>query len=170
MFKGQSKISSGMKRQRVSGLRRRLSHVVDDFFRDWPDISDSDWLGPPLDVMEYPHYLKITMELKDFKRDDIRLELAPAWIVIRAENSAREGPSEQPFSSFNAKSVYRRVPLSFTPLQQQPMNVSFEQGILRICVVKARCVQSMASACLCNMEEAASSCLAKAGDSDSASR
>ena len=124
----------------VSGFRREMDRLFDDFFRT-PSLSRSGELGglstswPSIDVKDKDNELLVTAEVPGLTDKDVELFVDNGMLTIRGEKKAEHeerGYSERFFGKFE-----RQIPLP-SGVDEQNCKADFHDGLLIIHLPKSK--------------------------------
>jgi HSP20 family protein len=121
---------------------RRLNHVLDQAFNNWPfsngsqDFAATSWV-PATDIIEDADGVRLTLELPGLKPEDVKITFENFVLTVRGE---KKQESETQGKVYRYERSYGAFARAFSlPNTVDPDKVSarFEAGVLTVSIPKA---------------------------------
>lgn len=126
-----------------ANLRSQIDRVFDNFFTEWPEMSEfqtnTNFLKPAIDVAETKEAFEIKAEIPDMKKEDIHLEVHGNALVLQGEKKfEKEDKKDKGYHLIERSygSFRRAIPLPFEITSNEAVNASYSDGVLTINVAK----------------------------------
>jgi HSP20 family protein len=125
---------------------RRLNHVLDQAFNNWPfsngqSFAPSAWV-PATDIVEQGDGLRISLELPGLKIEDVKITLENFVLTVKGE---KKQVSEEKGTVYRYERSYGSFERSFTlpnTVDAEKVSASFENGVLIVSIPKSEKAKS----------------------------
>jgi HSP20 family protein len=125
---------------------RRLNHVLDQAFTNWPfsngqSIAPAAW-APATDIVEEGDSLRISLELPGLKPEDVKITLENFVLTVKGE---KKQVVEEKGTVYRYERSYGAFERSFTlpnTVDADKVGAKFEHGVLTVSVPKAEKAKS----------------------------
>lgn len=125
---------------------RRLNHVLDQAFNNWPfsngqSFAPSAWV-PAADIVEEGDGLRISLELPGLKTEDVKITLENFVLTVKGE---KKQVTEEKGTVYRYERSYGSFERSFTlpnTVDTDKVNANFENGVLTVSIPKSEKAKS----------------------------
>lgn len=117
----------------ILDLRRRLYRALEG--RHEQCDSPAAVFTPPLDIVNLPEALEITVELPGVDREDVSVELQGNVLTISGNRKPAEGEGRRFYRRERPCGEFKRS-LSLPGVQEQDLSAALKDGVLKVRVKK----------------------------------
>jgi HSP20 family protein len=111
--------------------------MIERFFEEGDGWGLGDRFAPPVDVVETPEAMEVTMELPGMKPEDVKVELKEGRLYISGEKKEEREEEGKHFHRMERRlgEFHRVLPLPAT-VDAENVRATFDKGLLKVTVAK----------------------------------